>query len=113
MRTLIRFSVYHPRALLCAVALITVCACCFVPRVRLQLDARSLVPSGESELAASDAAAGAFGLRDVVVVGIHADDPQAGIYSPETLSLVGRLDKGLSQHRDSPAAPPGRGATRP
>jgi predicted RND superfamily exporter protein len=63
----------------------------------LQLDARSLVPSGAPELAASDAAAAAFGLRDVVVVGVDSGDPQAGIYSPETLSLVGRLGKGLSR----------------
>lgn len=95
LRALLRFSIYHPWLLLCAVAFVTACACCFVPRVRLQLDARSLVPSGEPELAASDAATAAFGLRDVVVVGVG--DRQAGIYDPETLSLVWRLGKGLSR----------------
>lgn len=94
MKRLIRFSANHPVVVLSSVAIITFCLCLFVPRVRLQLDARSLIPAGDPALAASDNAATLFALRDVVVIGIV--NQHAGIYSTETLKRIARLSDGLS-----------------
>jgi predicted RND superfamily exporter protein len=92
---LIRFSVHHPWLVLAAIAMLTLPACLFMPRVRLQLDARSLIPSGDPRLNASDDAARLFGLRDVVVIGIVNED--SGIYVPDTLRRIARLSKALSE----------------
>ncbi|HKP12273.1 MAG TPA: MMPL family transporter, partial [Blastocatellia bacterium] len=85
----------HPRLVLAAVAVLTLAACFFAPRVQLQLDARSLIPTGDSALRESDGAARLFGLRDVVVIGIVNDE--SGIYDPDSLQRIARLSKALSQ----------------
>jgi len=95
MSRLIRFSVRHPVLVLAAVLTLTLCACVFIPRVRLQLDARSLVPSGDPVLAASDNASNIFGSRDLVVIGVVNEG--AGIYSPGTLNRIARLSRSLSE----------------
>src|SRR5436853_4765947 len=92
---LIRFSVLYPRLVLAAVAMVTLAACFFMPRVQLQLDARSLIPIGDPTLHESDDAARLFGLRDVVVIGIVNDE--SGIYMPDSLQRIARLSKALSQ----------------
>jgi uncharacterized protein len=92
---LIRFSVHHPRLVLIAVVMLTLSACFFMPRVRLQLDARSLIPTGDPSLNASDDAARLFGLRDVVLIGIVNED--SGIYTPDTLQRLVRLSRALSE----------------
>jgi uncharacterized protein len=95
MIRLIRFSVHHPVFVLTAVAILTLMACLLMPGVRLQLDARSLIPANDPALHASDAAARLFGLRDVVVIGVVNDE--TGIYAPDTLQRIARLGKGLSE----------------
>jgi len=95
MIRLIRFSVHHPVLVLTAVALLTLVACLLMPGVRLQLDARSLIPAGDPALNASDNAARLFDLRDMVVIGIVNED--SGIYTPDTLQRIARLSKGLSE----------------
>ena len=95
MRWLLKFSVHHPRAVLGIVATIALSACFFIPQVKLQLDAHSLIPTGDPGLIESDKAARLFGLRDVVVIGVANES--SGIYTPETLSRVARLSKGLGQ----------------
>ncbi|HYG81395.1 MAG TPA: MMPL family transporter [Pyrinomonadaceae bacterium] len=95
MRALLRFSVRHPRVVLGAVGAISLSLGVFIPRVRLRLDARSLVPAGHVDLAASDAAASMFGLRDVVIIGIARKD--SDIYNTETLSRIERLSRGLAR----------------
>lgn len=92
---LLLFSVTRPRLVLAAFVLLTVAACLFVPRIRLQLDARSLVPVGESELRASDEAAAVFGLRDVVLVGVVNE--AEGIYNPETLTRISSIGEALAK----------------
>lgn len=94
MIRLIKFSAQHPVVILTTVILLTIALCTFIPRVRLQLDARSLIPSGDPTLTASDNAANLFGLRDVVMIGVVSED--ANIYSPETLNRIARLSKSLS-----------------
>lgn len=95
MIRLIRFSVRYPRLVLAAVALLTLAACLFIPLVRLQLDARSLIPMGDPTLRESDDAARLFGLRDMVVIGIANDE--SGIYVPDTMQRIARLSRALSQ----------------
>lgn len=77
------------------IALLTVALCLFIPRVRLQLDARSLIPSGDPNLTASDNASEIFGLRDVVMIGVVSGDTD--IYSQETLKRIARLSHSLSE----------------
>ncbi len=95
MRALLRFSVHHPRIILCVAAAVSVTLGLFIPRVSLRLDARSLVPSNHPDLAASDAAASLFGLRDVVLIGITRTD--SDIYNAETLSHIERISQGLER----------------
>lgn len=92
---ILRFSVRYPWLILATVAVITLCSCFFIPRVRLQLDGRSLIPEGYEDLKPSDDASALFGLRDVVVVGVANE--ASGIYNPETLSRVARLSDNLSR----------------
>lgn len=95
MLRLLRFSTNHPRIVVTVVAAVTILACLFIPRVRLQLDGRSLIPVDDPRLAASDKAAEFFGLRDVVVIAVV--NKQTGIYTPETLERVARLSEGLER----------------
>lgn len=94
MRRLISVCVHHPRAVVGLLASLALAACFFIPRVKLQLDARSLIPTDDPALAESDRAARVFGLRDVVVIGVSNE--AAGIYTAETLSRVERLSRGLA-----------------
>ncbi|HEX8091559.1 MAG TPA: MMPL family transporter, partial [Blastocatellia bacterium] len=92
---ILRFSVRNPWLILATVTVITLSSCLFIPRVRLQLDGRSLIPEGNESLKPSDDASALFGLRDVVVVGVANEG--SGIYNPETLSRVARLSDNLSR----------------
>src|SRR3954453_16526085 len=93
MPRVLRFSTNYPRTVLIIVGIVTVLACLFIPRLRLQLDGRSLIPVDDPRLTASDKAAEFFGLRDVVVIGIV--NKRSGIYNRETLRRILRLSDGL------------------
>ena len=92
---LLRFSVRHPRLVITLAGVITVCALFFIPRIRLRLDGRSLIPSGLPEFAEDDFAASRFELRDLVLIGVGNEE--SGIYTPETLRRIARLSDGLSR----------------
>jgi uncharacterized protein len=94
MRWLLRFSTTYPWFIVGLVLTLTVAACLLIPRVRLELDGRSLIPEDEPSLQASDRAASVFGLRDVVVIGIAAR--QADIYNSKALGCVARLSERLA-----------------
>ena len=101
MRWLLNFSVCHPRMIVGVVAACSLLLVVFIPRVHLRLDARSLIPSGHPALAASDAAAATFGLRDVVVIGITRED--SDIYNVTTLNRIARLSQSIA-HTDGVVA---------
>src|SRR5205085_6904637 len=79
MSRLLRFSVDHPKTILGLAVSITLLLGLFIPRVRLGLDARSLVPAGHTDLARSEASAALCGLRDAVVTGVA--NRESGIYN--------------------------------
>ena len=92
---LLRFSVRHPRLVITIVGAVTVCALLFIPRIRLRLDGRSLIPSGLPEFAEGDQAAARFELRDLVLIGVGNEE--TGVYTAETLRRIARLSDGLSR----------------
>jgi predicted RND superfamily exporter protein len=92
---LLRFSVRHPRLVIALVCAITVVALVFIPRIRLRLDGRSLIPSDLPQFAEGDQASARFELRDLVLIGVGNE--QSGIYTPETLQRIARLSDGLSR----------------
>lgn len=92
---LLRFSVRHPRLVITIVGAITVCALLFIPRIRLRLDGRSLIPSGLPEFAEGDQAAARFELRDLVLIGVGNEE--TGVYTAETLRRIARLSDRLSK----------------
>ena len=92
---LLRFSVRHPRVVITFVAVVTVCALIFIPRIRLRLDGRSLIPSNLPEFAEGDQAATRFELRDLVLIGVGNEE--SGVYTLETLQRIARLSDGLSR----------------
>lgn len=96
MRHLLSFSIHHPRIIVGGVFLISVVMACFIPHVRLRLDARSLIPTGHPDLAASDAAASVFGTRDFVVIGVVGSD---SVYNVTTLNRIVRLTEAVA-HTD-------------
>ena len=92
---LLRFSVRHPRLVITFAGAVTLCALCFVPRIQLRLDGRSLIPSGLPQFAEGNQAASRFELRDLVLIGVGNE--QAGVYTPETLQRIARLSERLSR----------------
>ena len=94
MRRLLRFSAHHPRIVVGVVVTLTLLLSLLIPRVRLRLDARSLIPAHHPDLAASDAASSAFGLRDVVMVGVT--HPNSDIYNVKTLARIARLTEAIA-----------------
>ena len=92
---LLRFSVRHPRVVIAVAGVITVCALVFIPRIRLRLDGRSLIPANLPEFAQGDLAASRFELRDLVLIGVGNNEPD--IYTLETLRRIARLSDGLSR----------------
>jgi predicted RND superfamily exporter protein len=92
---LLRFSVRHPRLVITIVAGVTVVALLNIPRIRLRLDGRSLIPSSLPEFAEGDRAASRFGLRDLVLIGVGNEE--SGVYTPETLRRIARLSDGLAK----------------
>lgn len=92
---LLRFSVRHPRLVITLVCAITVVALVFIPRIRLRLDGRSLIPSDLPQFAEGDQAAARFELRDLVLIGVG--NQESSIYTPETLRRIARLSDGLSR----------------
>ena len=95
MTHLLRFSVKHPRLVITLVCAITVVALIFIPRIRLRLDGRSLIPSGLPQFAEGDLASSRFELRDLVLIGVGNE--KSGLYTPETLRRIARLSDGLSR----------------
>ena len=91
---LLRFSVKRPRVVVALVGVVTVCALVFIPRIRLRLDGRSLIPSNLPEFVQGDQAASRFELRDLVLIGVGQ---QESIYTPETLRRIARLSDRLSR----------------
>lgn len=92
---LLRFSVRHPRLVLTFVCAVTVFALVFIPRIRLRLDGRSLIPSNLPQFAEGDQAASRFELRDLVLIGVGNEE--SGIYTPDTLRRIARLSDGLAR----------------
>ena len=92
---LLRFSVRHPRLVITIVGAVTVCALLFIPRIRLRLDGRSLIPSGLPEFAEGDQAAARFELRDLVLIGVGNEE--TGVYTADTLRRIARLSDRLSK----------------
>jgi predicted RND superfamily exporter protein len=85
---LVRFSVTHPSIVLAAAVGITLIAAAMASRVRVNLDARTLVPIDHPALAANDAASELFHRRDTVVAGIVAHHT---IADRDTLARIGRV----------------------
>jgi predicted RND superfamily exporter protein len=77
------------------VCAVTVVALIFIPRIRLRLDGRSLIPSDLPQFAEGDQAALRFDLRDLVLIGVGNEE--SGVYTPETLQRIARLSDGLSR----------------
>jgi predicted RND superfamily exporter protein len=92
---LLRFSVRHPRLVITLVCAVTVVSIIFIPRIRLRLDGRSLIPSNLPQFAEGDQAALRFELRDLVLIGVGNEE--SGVYTPETLRRIARLSDGLSR----------------
>jgi len=64
-----------------------------IPRIRVDLDARALVPINEPALAEHDAAASLFHVRDTVVVGVVS--PRT-VVRQETLGRIARLTRQMA-----------------
>ena len=92
---LLRFSVRHPRLVITFVCVISVFALVFIPRIRLRLDGRSLIPSDLPQFAEGDRAASRFELRDLVLIGVGNEE--SGVYTADTLQRIARLSDGLSR----------------
>lgn len=92
---LLRFSVRHPRIVITLACAVTVVALIFIPRIRLRLDGRSLIPSDLPQFAEGDQAALRFELRDLVLIGVGNES--SGVYTPQTLQRIARLSDGLAR----------------
>jgi predicted RND superfamily exporter protein len=91
---LLQTSVRRPRLVVALVAAAVLLSALGIPRIRLRLDGRSLIPQGHPAQLPGDRAAQRFALKDVVVIGIS--HPR-GIWNPATLALVAELSADLEQ----------------
>jgi predicted RND superfamily exporter protein len=95
MMFLLEYSVSHARQVVLLVVALVVAAGFHIPDIDLSLDGRSLIPSDDPSMEASDAAAARFALRDVIVLGVLAPPP--GVCTPAGLDLVARLSGDLER----------------
>ncbi len=91
---LLRLSVCHPWLVVGTIVVMTVAVSLAIPRIRLRLDGRALIPQGHPAEIESHRAAELFRLRDVVVLGVAS--PRETIYNPRTLALVVQLGETLA-----------------
>lgn len=111
MLFLLRYSVSHPRSVVALAGALTLAATFFIRDVDLRLDGRSLIPSDDPSMEASDAAAARFHLGDTIVLGVLA--PPQGICTPAGLDLVVRLSAALGRVEGVEAASVASVATLP
>lgn len=95
MTWLLNFSIRRPRLVLALCLALTVAAAWFIPRIELRLNGRSLIPEGHPSMADADEAARRFDLRDVVVVALE-EEPEGGVYRPQTLQRLALLSSDLA-----------------
>jgi predicted RND superfamily exporter protein len=95
MKRVIRWSVRNPKTIVVLTLLSTVGFSTQIPRLKIDLDGRSLVPRGDPSLQPSDAAAALFTLRDSVVLGVPAVPGERDVYNSTTLDSVARLSYAL------------------
>ena len=94
MQRLLVFSVRHPKWVVVLSVALAALAALFIPRIELRLDGRSLIPRDHPSMAASDAAAERFEVRDMVVLGVDGGDD--GVWVPPALSVLGALSDELA-----------------
>lgn len=92
--SLITIATSRPRAVLFAAFCLMIAAGAMIPRIGLRLDGRSLIPEGDPTLAAGDSAARAFGLSEIVVLAVVAEEGGT-VLGPDGLQAIGRLGEEL------------------
>src|SRR5258708_3642196 len=94
-RALLRFAAHHPRTVIATAVIMTAAALFCIPRIKLRLDGRSLIPAGAEMLVANDTASAAFALKDIVVVSLVAD--RGPVLTRDGLERLGRISRELQR----------------
>jgi hypothetical protein len=93
-----RRTTAHPRLTLTAAAILMACAAYFLPRLTRDISADAFLASQHPSLVQHRRIQGTFGLSDPMVVAV-LDRGRHGVFTPETLHLVGWLTEHIARVR--------------
>lgn len=91
----VRWSVRHARATIALTIVVGLLAVFAIPRIRIRLDARALLPADAPELAVSDELAAMFDRRDAVVVALVMET--GTVYDVDAVARIERISTRLDQ----------------
>lgn len=92
-KTLVGWSIDHPRTVLALTLLLTFAFGSQLPRMQVDTDPKSMLPATSPVRQYNDQVEGWFGLHpDLIVVGVWSEN---GIFTPDTLARIGRLTDGI------------------
>ncbi|RPJ44722.1 MAG: RND transporter, partial [Candidatus Latescibacterota bacterium] len=87
-RTLVDFSMNHPRIAIALILAATVLFGAQLPKIHIDTDPENMLPADEEVRVFNSEVKEVFGLHDMLVVGIVRE---AGVFHPETLARVARI----------------------
>jgi predicted RND superfamily exporter protein len=92
-RSLVEFSIRHPRLILVLTLVLTAGFAAQLPKMRADTDPKNMLPVTSPVRQYNDQVEGWFGLHaDVIVLGIRRDD---GIFAPDTLARICRITEDI------------------
>jgi uncharacterized protein len=102
LRSYVSWVVSRPKAVIIAVALVTVALASFIPKIKLLLDVDDQLPTGHHHVVVGKRIEKLFGGKYTTIVGVY---PESGtVYTPQILGKVKRITDALEK---IPGAKPG------
>jgi predicted RND superfamily exporter protein len=92
---MMEFSVEHPKRIFWLTGLLSLLALLMIPAIQVDTDPKNMLPSDNPARVIHDEVQEAFGLSDMIVVGIVNTTHPEGIYNPGTLSQLHALTKAI------------------
>ena len=92
-RRILQLSVDHPRWVFIGVAILTLGLGLQIPRIRIDTDPENMLAAEEHARVFHNESKKAFGLHDMIVVGVVNDSHPDGVFNPDSLERVYTLNE--------------------
>jgi predicted RND superfamily exporter protein len=93
----IGFNMRYPRAVIVAVAVMTIAAVSFIPRIQIDTDPENMLPPEQAARVFHNEVKKDFTLWDMIVVGVVNAKHPDGIFNPTTLTRVHDLTREIQK----------------